>query len=133
MGYSAVAPVGTHHDQVEAVTLGVLGQRGSKVVPLDQVKWQPVAPGFGEGPGQSVPLYINHMGRLRRGLGVDWRAHRPKNVDLAVEATSQGSGGPQCPLCILGAVVADQKTPKRATAPLSASSFIGHRGQVGPA
>ena len=117
-------------DQVEAVPLGVLGERSSGVVAIDDVERQPGTARFGEAPCQTGTLGVRRTSKLCRGFGMGWTAQRDQDVDLTVELARQTGGCPQCPLGVMRTVVADQEPAERATTPHVPSLLIVARKQM---
>ena len=101
LGTAARAPVRrtlvavrAYDDQIEAVPLGVLGKRCSRIVAVDHVERQPLAAGFVEPPRQPGPLRLGRTGNLGGDLGMDRTAHGDEDVDLTIETARQGDRGP---------------------------------------
>ena len=107
----------TDDDQVEAVPLGVLGERSSGVVAINDVERQPGTADLGEASGQPGTLGVRCTSKLCRRLGMGWTAQRDQDVDLTVEPAHQAGRRPQCPLGVMRTVVADQEPAERAHPP----------------
>jgi len=133
---SALVPMRTDDDQVEAVPLGVLGERNRGVVAIDDVERQPSAACVGEAPGQAGPLGVRCTSKLCRRLGMSWTAQRDQDMDLTVELARQADSRPQCPLRVMRTVVADQEPVERATTPhvpsLLAAAHAPIHSPIGP-